>query len=64
MCEANAYLIKDGKEELFMEALDTVEPDDGQLRLTNIFGEQKFVKGQIARLSLVDHKVFIEPQDG
>ncbi|MBW2107618.1 MAG: CooT family nickel-binding protein [Deltaproteobacteria bacterium] len=63
MCEANAYLIKDGKEELFMEALDTVEPDDGKLRLTNIFGEQKFVKGHIARLSLVDHKVFIEPTD-
>ena len=60
MCEANAYLLKDGKEELFMESLDTVEPDNGTLRLTNIFGVQKFVKGKISRLSLVDHKVFIE----
>ena len=45
MCEANAFLLKDGKEELFLEALDTVEPDEGRLRLTHIFGEQKFVRG-------------------
>ena len=63
MCEANAYLLKDGKEELFLEALDTVEPDDGRLRLTSIFGEQKFIKGKIAHLSLVDHKVIIEQTD-
>ena len=60
MCEANAYLLKDGKEELFMEALDTVEPDEEGLRLTSIYGEQKFIKGKIARLSLVDHRVIIE----
>ncbi|MBW2566965.1 MAG: CooT family nickel-binding protein [Deltaproteobacteria bacterium] len=60
MCEANAYLIKDGKEELLLEALDKVEPDEGKLRLTSIFGEQKFIKGRITRLSLVDHRVIIE----
>ncbi|MBW1769929.1 MAG: CooT family nickel-binding protein [Desulfobacteria bacterium] len=60
MCEANAYLIKDGKEELLLEALDKVEPDEGKLRLTSIFGEQKFIKGKITRLSLVDHRVIIE----
>ena len=43
MCEANAYLLKDGKEELLLEALDKVEPDEGQLRLTSIFGDQKFI---------------------
>ena len=63
MCEANAYLVKDGKEELLLEALDTVEPDGGRLRLTSIFGEQKFVVGKITRLSLVDHKVIIEQAD-
>lgn len=63
MCEANAYLLKDGKEELFLEALDTVEPENGNLRLTSIFGEQKFIKGKISRLSLVNHKVVIEQTD-
>ncbi len=60
MCEANAYVLKNGKEELFLEALDTIEPDNGNLRLTTIFGEQKFIKGKISRLALVDHKVIIE----
>jgi predicted RNA-binding protein len=60
MCEANAYLLKDGEEELFLEAIDTVEPDNGNLRLTTIFGEQKFIKGKISRLALVEHKVVIE----
>jgi len=60
MCEANAYII-DGKEtELIMEAVDTVEPEDDGYRLVNIFGEQKFVKGKIHSLSLVDHKVFFK----
>ena len=63
MCEANAYLLKDGKEELFLESLDTVEPDEDKLRLTSIFGEQKFIKGKIARLALVDHKVIIEASE-
>jgi len=60
MCEANAYLLKDGKEELLLEALDKVESDEGQLRLTSIFGDQKFIKGRITHLSLVDHRVIIE----
>jgi predicted RNA-binding protein len=60
MCEANAYLKeKDGKETLLMEAVDKVEPDEKGIRLVSIFGEQKFVNGQIQALSLVDHKVFI-----
>ena len=60
MCEANAYFLEeDGKETLLMEAVDKVEPDENGIRLISIFGEQKFVKGTIQALSLVDHKVFI-----
>ncbi len=60
MCEANAYLLEDDKETLLMEAVDRVEPDEDGIRLISIFGEQKFVKGGIHSLSLVDHKVFIK----
>ena len=60
MCEANAYLMeKDGQESLLMEAVDKVEPDENGIRLVSIVGEQKFIKGKIQSLSLVDHKVFI-----
>ncbi|PIE61267.1 MAG: RNA-binding protein [Desulfobacterales bacterium] len=62
MCEANAYLIdKNGEETLLMKAVDKVEPDEGGIRLISIFGDQKFIKGTIQSLSLVDHKVFIKP---
>ena len=62
MCEANAYLMEDdGQSSLLMEAVDKVEPDGDGIRLVSIFGEQKFIKGRIHALSLVDHKVFIKP---
>ncbi len=60
MCEANAYLIENDNEKLLMEAVDKVEPEVDGVRLVSIFGEQKFIKGHIHSLSLVDHKVYIK----
>jgi predicted RNA-binding protein len=60
MCEANAYIIRDGQEELIMEAVDKIEPEDDGLRLVNIFGDQKFLYARIHALSLVKHKVFLK----
>ncbi len=60
MCEASAYMIDGDRQELLMEAVDTVEPEDGGYKLINIFGEQKFVKAIIHSLALVDHKVFFK----
>jgi predicted RNA-binding protein len=63
MCEANAYLVNenDAHKELVMEAVDTVEPEDDGVKLTNIFGDQKFLKAMIYSLSLVDHQVILKP---
>ncbi len=62
MCEANAYLLKDGNEELIMEAVDLVEQEeDGVYRLVSIFGDQKTVKAHIKSMALVDHRVIFEP---
>lgn len=60
MCEANAYLVRGKENTLVMESVDSVEPSENGLRLVNIFGEQKFVKGYIESLSLVDHKIFLK----
>ncbi len=60
MCEANAFLIEGDDHKLIMEAVDTVEPQEDGVRLSNIFGEQKFLKAQIYSLSLVDNKVFLK----
>ena len=60
MCEANAYIINGDQQELIMESVDSVEPLEDGYRLVNIFGEQKFIKGEIHSLSLVDHKIFLK----
>lgn len=63
MCEANAYIIEEEKEaRLIMEAVDRITPEEGGIRLISIFGDQKFIKGYIESLSLVDHKVFIKQE--
>ena len=60
MCEANAYIIRDGEEELVMEAVDKIEPEDDGLRLVNVFGDHKFLHARIDALSLVNHKIFLK----
>jgi len=63
MCEANAYLVKNGQEQLIMESVDIVEPEDEDIwRLVSIFGDQKIVKGHIQRMNLVDHKILFKEQ--
>ncbi|UCG11543.1 MAG: CooT family nickel-binding protein [Deltaproteobacteria bacterium] len=61
MCEANAYLLRDGNEELIMEAVDSFEHDaDGKIRIANIFGEQKVLVARLKSMSLVNHKILLE----
>ena len=63
MCEANAYLLKDGNEELFMESVDLIEPEAaGVYRMVSIFGDQKTIKAKIKRMALVEHKIVFESQ--
>jgi predicted RNA-binding protein len=61
MCEATAYFLKDGKEEKLLECVDQFESGDGEIRLINIFGEEKRVRARIKRLSLLEHKIILEP---
>jgi predicted RNA-binding protein len=61
MCEANAYLIKGSQEELVLESVDIIKPEDeGGYRLVSIFGEQKIIEGKIKFMNLVNHKIVFE----
>ncbi len=61
MCEASAYIVdKDGREQLVMEGVDILEPEQGRLRLVSIFGEQKFLNAKVKSMSLVNHKIVLE----
>ncbi len=60
MCEANAYIYKDGKEELYLENVDIMKPEEGRIYMKNLFGEQKIFEGQIKEVSLLSHKIILE----
>lgn len=59
MCEASAYLEKDGREELFMENVDVLKPAGDSLFMQDIFGEQRWIKGRIKEMKLVEHRIVI-----
>ena len=57
MCETNAFLERGGGEELLLENVDVIEVVDGTLRLINIFGEEKKIKGSLKKFSLRENKI-------
>ena len=61
MCESNVYILKDGREELVLESVDVLENLEGQVKLVSMFGEEEKIKARVKSLSLVDHKIFLEP---
>lgn len=60
MCEVNAYIVKEGKEELILEDLSIIRPEEEELYLQNIFGEQKRVKARIKEINFIDHRIILE----
>ena len=60
MCEANAYIFRDGEEELYLENVDIMRPEEGKIYLRNLFGEQKVFEGKLREISLLHHKIVLE----
>lgn len=60
MCEANAYLIKNGEETLIMKGVDTLRPAEEGIYLQDIFGAQRTIKAKIKEMKLVDHRILLE----
>lgn len=61
MCEAKAYLLREGQEELVLESVDVLEDREEGVHIVNLFGEERFLKARVKSLSLVDHKIILEP---
>jgi len=50
-----------GEERLLLEHIDYLESSANEIRLVNIFGEEKKINAKLKRLSLLDHKIIFEP---
>lgn len=61
MCEAHAFIEKNGKEERVLENVDVVEMEGDEVRLTNIFGEQKTLKARLKLYNNQERKIVLEP---
>ncbi len=60
MCEATAYVLKDGREERLLENVDFLENQGDRVKMLSLFGEKIVFKGRLKRLSLLDHKILLE----
>ena len=60
MCEANAYIDVNGREELYLESVDVMRPEGGKIFLKNLFGEQKVFEGEVKEISLLKHKIVLK----
>ena len=60
MCDLKAYVTKQGKEELLLDAVNDVRVENGTVVLRNLFGEEKSVRGEIREVSLVRSRVVVE----
>jgi len=61
MCEAHAFILKEGKEEKVLENVDLVELEGDDVKLTNIFGEQKSLKARLRLYKNSEQKILFEP---
>lgn len=62
MCEANAYLVKDGEEKIIMENVDILRPEEDGIYLQDIFGGQRTIKARIKEMNLVEHRILLEEE--
>jgi predicted RNA-binding protein len=60
MCEAHAYVLQDDKEVKFLENVDELEVEGDEIRLINIFGEQKILKARVKEYSGSGRKILLE----
>jgi len=56
-------MIRNDKEESILENVDQVEVEGDEIRMVNIFGEQKILKAKIRRYSSSESNILLEALD-
>jgi predicted RNA-binding protein len=59
MCQTTAYIIENGEEVALLSDIVSVVPEEGQVRMINLFGEERKVAGRIKQIDLLAHKLII-----
>lgn len=59
MCDLKAYVAKQDREELLLEAVNDVRVENGTVVLRNLFGEEKRVRGEVREVSLAKNRLVV-----
>ena len=59
MCQTTAYALEGGKEVMLLQDVISIKPENGSLRMVNLFGEEKIIPGKIKQIDLLAHKILI-----
>jgi predicted RNA-binding protein len=60
MCEAHAFILKEDDEEMLLENVDLLEVEGDEIRMINIFGEQKILKAKIKSYNVSKSRILLE----
>jgi predicted RNA-binding protein len=61
MCEAHAYLVAEAGQDKVMDNVVRIGyDDDGQLVLTDLFGDELRLDAKIREIALIEHKIYLE----
>lgn len=60
MCEADAFVLRNGKEEKVLENVDLVSLEGDDVKLVSIFGEQKTLRARLKQYNNTEGKIIFE----
>jgi predicted RNA-binding protein len=60
MCLSKAYVVTDGKRELLMEEVASLEIKNGKLLVRTLLGEQKEIKAVVKQIDFLTHTIVLE----
>jgi len=61
MGEAHAFVLQDDQEVELLKSVDELEVEGDEIRLINLFGEQKILKARVKGYSGSGRKILLEP---
>jgi predicted RNA-binding protein len=60
MCESKVYIVDETGAHQVMDNVTHIQHENGVYLLVNLLGEQKLVRGQVTRINMLDHTVYLE----
>ena len=60
MCQSNAYIINQDKEEEIMKDVQLLDIQGDDLVLRNLFGIEKRLRARVRTISFAQHKILLE----